>query len=44
VRRSTFVRMLACIQAHRLLTEEEMSGFSPKIRETVAYFAGPARD
>lgn len=34
-RRSTAVQQLACIQSHELLTEEEISHFSPEIRDSV---------
>jgi hypothetical protein len=33
--RSTALRQLACIQSHALLTEEEMSRFSPEARAVV---------
>jgi hypothetical protein len=35
MRRSTFVRQLAIIQYHELLTEEEMGRFSPETRWSV---------
>jgi hypothetical protein len=34
-RRSTALRQLACIQAHGLLTDDEMARFSPEAREAV---------
>jgi hypothetical protein len=34
-RRSTALRQLACIQSHKLLTEEEFARFTPQTRETV---------
>jgi hypothetical protein len=40
LRRSTAVRQLTCIQSHKLLTEEEMAGFSPEIRDTVQFLVG----
>jgi hypothetical protein len=40
-RRSTAVSQLAYIQSHRLLTDEEISRFSPKTRETVQFFLEP---
>jgi hypothetical protein len=36
-RRSTALRQLACIQSHQLLTEEELSRFSPETREVVHF-------
>ena len=35
LRRSTALLKLACIQRHRLLTEEEMSSFTPATRERI---------
>jgi hypothetical protein len=41
--RSRALFKLACIQRHRLLTEEEMSGFTPATRDTVRLFLeGPS--
>jgi hypothetical protein len=40
LRRSTALEQLALIQAHSLLTEEEMSRFSDETREIVALFLG----
>lgn len=37
-RRSAALQQLACIQSHELLTEEEMSRFSPETREAVQFF------
>jgi translation elongation factor EF-Tu-like GTPase len=34
-RRSTFVRQMAIIQYHKLLTEQEMARLSPRIRQSV---------
>jgi hypothetical protein len=39
-RRSTAWQQLACIQARRLLTEEEMARFSAETREVVQLFLG----
>ena len=42
-RRSTAVLHLARIQSHELLTEEELSRFSPETREIVRVLAAMAR-
>jgi hypothetical protein len=39
LRRSTALRQLICIQAHELLTEEELSGLSPETREAIRFLA-----
>jgi len=38
LRRSTALRQLACIQSHKLLTEDEMARFSPDVRDFVQWF------
>jgi hypothetical protein len=43
-RRSDALRQLASIQSHELLTDEEMSRFSPETREIVSFLAGTRRD
>jgi hypothetical protein len=44
LRRSTAVQQLACIQSHELLTEEELTRFSPETREVVEFLAASLRD
>jgi hypothetical protein len=39
-RRSTALQQLACIQSHRLLTEEEFARFQPETRASVQVFLG----
>jgi hypothetical protein len=43
LRRSTALRQLVCIQSYELLTEEEMSGFSPETRAAVQFLVGELR-
>jgi hypothetical protein len=40
LRRSTALHQLACMQAHKLLTDEEMAHFSPDTREAVQVLLG----
>jgi hypothetical protein len=42
-RRSTALIQLAVIQSHDLLTEEELSRFSPETRDTVEFLLGLRR-
>jgi hypothetical protein len=44
IRRSTALRQLAYIRSHELLTEEEMSRFSPETRHVVQGFLAVWRD
>lgn len=39
-RRSTALRQLACIQAHQVLTEDELARFSSETREAIRRFLG----
>src|SRR5437016_3726642 len=39
-RRSTAFQQLACIQSHEMLTDEEMSAFSPETRQVVQLLLG----